>query len=465
MKTASKYWNLVRLDSSGRVKITEVNQAQHFFRQQFIDRHKEEDLPDSLIQKDLVTKKNSQKEIARLAERCLRCFISHQIRQVCIQLDLQFGREHGFSRQDLFIYTLNDTLENFRDLTASSSTSTSQFKPLAVEILETFDPTKANLSTWTTRHVKQNRELQRFLLEQGVYLISNWAILNDTNEKQVKRILKEFHSLTPVEIEHANLLLLSYHAVYRRDRLKNRQGKGGKCQAPTAEQLTQIAESIKQQGLVLSSKQTLLQLEQLANLLREYRIHARGGRMKHESLDNVERNTNQMQAAVVSESADSDSDRDDFLKFYQQQFQQSLDSAIKTVVETRLSKFKGKKAAKAPQFITALELFHCQGESMSAIAPQIALEAQYQVTRLLKLKELRADIRHNMLQQMRDWTMSQTKLADLESLKQREQAIESALSEQIDQIIDEAEKEVSIADSTASILAKRICDYLDRHHR
>ena len=406
----------------------------------------------------MVTVKDRQPENKIVAQRCLRCFISHQIRQACIQLDMQFGREHGFSRKELFIYTLNDTLDNFR-----STTTSSKYKSLAVEILETFDPSKANLSTWTTRYVKQNRELQCFLLEQGVYLISNWAILNDTNIKQVKRILSEFHNLTPTEIEQATILLSCYHDVYRRDRLKNRQSKGGKCQTPSAEQLTRIADLIQQQAsLSLSLGQTLSQLETLANQLREYRICVRGGKMRQESFDNTEINTNRMQASIVSDEDEDEGVRGDFLKSYQQQFQQSLDGSIKVVITTRLSKFKGKKAAKATQFLTALELFHCQGESMSAIAPKVELEAQYQVTRLLKLKELRTDIRHHLLQLMKDWTMTQSKLEDLESLKQREKEIESALGEQIDLMLDEAEKEVSIADSTQSILAQRICHYLDR---
>ena len=102
---------------------------------------------------------------------------------------------------------------------------------------------------------------------------------------------------------------------------------------------------------------------------------------------------------------------------------------------------------------------------MSAIAPKVELQAQYQVTRLLKLKELRVDIRHHMLQLMRDWTITTAKMEDLDSLKQREREIESALAEQIDLVLNEAEKEVSIAESTKSVLAKRICAYLDRLQR
>lgn len=466
MTTISKYWNLVRLDSSGQLKVSEIIPLKQFVVQKFSPVIESENLSDLSIQRDLVTSKNNQDENSIIAERCLRCFISHQIKQACLQLELQFGREQGFNRHDLFIYTLNDTLDNFRDLVTTSSVTNSQYKPLAVEILATFDPDKANLSTWTTRYVKQNRELQQFLLEHGVYLISNWAILNDTNTKQVQRILSEFHSLTPTEIQQGAILLYCYHDVYRRDRLKNRQSKGGRCQTPTTEQLERIANLYKQKlNLSLSPEETLSRLEQLATLLREYRIQVRGGKIKQESWDNTAINTEGMQGALAQTPEDSqNSDRSDFLTSYQQQFQQCLDRSVEIVITTRLSKFKGKKAPKAKQFITALKLFHCQGKSMSAIAPQVELQAQYQVTRLLKLKELRVDIRHQMLQLMKDWTMTQTitqnNLANWQSLKQREQEIELALGEQIDLVLDEAEKEVSIADSNQSILAIRICDYL-----
>ncbi len=102
---------------------------------------------------------------------------------------------------------------------------------------------------------------------------------------------------------------------------------------------------------------------------------------------------------------------------------------------------------------------------MSAISPIIGLQAQYQVTRLLKLKELRADIRHKMLQLMRDWVLNQSNFEEPQILKAREQEIAAALEEPIDLMLAEAKKEVSITNNTQRILAQRICDYLDRHSR
>ena len=80
---------------------------------------------------------------------------------------------------------------------------------------------------------------------------------------------------------------------------------------------------------------------------------------------------------------------------------------------------------------------------MGEIAKIIGLQAQFQVSRLLKLKDLRADIRQKMLQIMGDWTVRQTeKFTDPQTLKAREQAIAQALGEQIDVIIEEAAKDL-----------------------
>ena len=455
--TVSKYWNFIGLNSSGKLKETEIVRAKHFIKQYY--RFNLHDVSNRAIQRDLFLLRNNRDENSVLADLCLRCFISHQIKQACTQLYIEFGRERGLSRNDLFACTLNDTL----DLVEKRPLAASQHRPLAVEILEKFDPSKASLSTWTTLCVRQNRELVNCLLEYGVLLITNWAILNHTSNKQVNRILSKFHALTRIEVEQATVLLSAYHDVYRRDRLKNGQSRGMKCQVPSTEQLERIAVLVKHQAnLFLSPEQTLYQLERLASLLREHSIYVKGGKIGQESLDNTEINTERIQANLTSGEDNRDNVyRSDWLKSYRQQFEQSLDESIEAVIANRLNKFKNKKPDKATQFTTALELLHCQGKSMNEIASEVGLKKQYQVTRLLKLKELRVDIRHYLLRLMRDWTMTQTQLEDINSLKQREQEIELALAEQIDLVLDKAEKKVRVANSTQSVLAKRICVYLD----
>lgn len=80
------------------------------------------------------------------------------------------------------------------------------------------------------RLVKQHHELNAFLLEQGLCMLSDWAILNDTKPKKLRRVLTQFHHFTDPEVQQAVILLESYHAIYRRDRIL--QAQKGACPDP-----------------------------------------------------------------------------------------------------------------------------------------------------------------------------------------------------------------------------------------
>lgn len=231
MSTASRYWKLVKLDNTGRSRAQELPAVKNFMLMHFPD------IADSVnniaIQQQLMDWMQESGPDSQLAELSLRSFISSQIEQVCIQLEMQFGENHGFRRTDLFPFVLDD----------DGSTQPRAYKPLAKQILESFDPRRGSLSTWTVRLVKHHRELNRFLLECGVYLLSDWAILNDTTPKKLEHILSSYQPLTPGEIQQAQRILESYHAVYRRDRLQQRQaGVKGSCPQPTDEQLQEMAQ-------------------------------------------------------------------------------------------------------------------------------------------------------------------------------------------------------------------------------
>jgi len=120
-----------------------------------------------------------------------------------------------------------------------------------------------------------------FLLEHEVYLVSDWAILNDTSSKQLQRILSQFHHLTSWEIQQAMQLLESYHAVYRAQRLRTRQAGVKGCQPPTTEQLRQMQERLSTQTNRMCPETLLAQLEEMASRLRQYRLHVRGGSLEH----------------------------------------------------------------------------------------------------------------------------------------------------------------------------------------
>lgn len=452
MNLIARYWTLVKLDPAGRSRVDELLTAKEFFQQQ-IDQTLEQDLA---IQKQLLelVKNEINNRDRALAELCLRCFISHQIEQVCIQLETQFGEYYGFTRYDLFAFVLDDD---------GSTPHTAQYPPyqsLSLQILQKFDPDRASLTTWTTRLVKQHHELNAFLLEQGFCMLSDWAILNDTKPKKLQRVLSEFHQLTKSEVEQAVYLLGSYHAVYRRDRIL--KGQKGTCEPPTIVQLQEISNLLQQHiSRSLPPDAVLTRLTALATRLRQYRISVGGGKPPSQSLDQPDTPLLDKLSHESNQSSD-DEPQTEFLQTYRQQFLGCLEHALQQVVNDRLQTLK---PPKQQNFLTALQLFHCQKLAMGAIAQEIGLKAQYQVSRLLKLDELRADVRHWMLQCLRN-SVTNTVLNYVEpdKLDTIDHQIAVALEEQVDDLIQQEQASAKTPKdyvSTRSLLAQKLCQYLD----
>lgn len=455
MIVASKYWRLVRLDATGRRKVEEIESAKAFFQTEFSAWLSQAEMDDRTIQNRLLHLLH-ESDRSGLAESCLRCFISNKIEQICLQLEAQFGKNHGFTRCDLFSFVLDDVYH--KQLKTKAEAKNFQYKSLATEILETFDCHKGSFNSWIARLVKHHRELNAFLLQHGVYLVSDWAILNDTNIKQLQRIFSEFHNLTTGEIKQFSFLLETYHAVYRRDRLKLRQGggNGGQCSPPTSSQIEEmIAYFRAKSGIELLGEQLMNQLRKMADKLREYRIYIRGGMAKTEPLSNREN---------FDLGSSQDEEEIEFLTAYRTAFRTCLDKSLESAISDRLTRTYRQKNYSSEQFIFGIHLFHCQQLSMSEIAALIGLDYQYQVSRLLKLKEFRADVRQRMLKCLHHCVLQKaTAYTDPDILPQLEQKIEVALNEQITQLINEAEAESTTPNRREqSLFAARLCHYLKK---
>ncbi|OUL33447.1 hypothetical protein BV372_16490 [Nostoc sp. T09] len=461
---AAKFWELVKLDSTSKRRVEMILAAKNYFETQFTDRV---ELSDTAITRHLWQQiqlaEAVNTEETNLAEICLRCYISSQIYQVCLDLAIRFGNRHGFECEDLLPFVLDDQV--ILETSTKAKASTSSYQSLATKVLKTFDPAKGSLNTWVSRYVKQNPEIKRFLLQHGVFLVSDWALLNDTNPKELQRILTDMYHLTPGEIEQVCQLLVSYHAVYREDRLQQRlAGVTQPCQFPTSEQLTRIVNDLQSRTNRTISKEVVLsQLQATASKLRQYRIAAQGGYVSSFPYDRPE-----IQPIVErSQLTQVDDETTEFIRLYQKEFLESLDKAISKVVETFLDKLQRKRSNQeiAQSFVTALHLFHCLGQPMSQIAPQIGMQKQYEVTRFLKLNELRADIRQNLLLNLRDRVLDiAQQFTDFERLQRLDQQLKLILEEQISNIIQEAESEAKNPvrnQPLCSLLARRLCRYLE----
>ena len=452
MDSLSKYWQFVKLDSDGKHRVEMMIVAKTHFQKEFPEWTEQIEVCDTTVQRQLWQQLRQVEETAHSAENCLRCYISHQIERACRSLGAKFGSQNGFTYEDLLPFVLDDGGRH-------QSNSTQSYPCLATTILQSFDPAKGSLNTWVVRHVQQHPELKQFLLQHGVYLVSDWAILNDTTPKQLQRSLAQMYHSTPMEIQQACDLLQSYHAVYREDRIQQRAtGAQTRCQPPTSEQLNRMGDYLRSQtARVLHSEAILSQLQSLATKLRRQRIAAKGGSLPSVSIDKPEIQP----VAERLHSVPEDAEHIEFLKFYEDQFNQCLEQAIAQVINNFISKLQRKRGTVAQSFLTALHLFHCQGQSMGEIAPQIGMKKQFEVTRLLKLKELRSDIRQQSLSLLRDRVLDKAKYyADIDCLQRLDQQVEFILDEQIGEVIQEAEAETKIPvrnQPLKSLLARCLC--------
>jgi hypothetical protein len=388
-----------------------------------------------------------------MAERCLRCFISHHSDRVCGDLEERFGEKGGFTRSELLLLVLDDV--DVLKPKRNSQGQSSGYQSLATHILQTFDPEQSQLSTWT-KHLVISR-LNAFLLECGVYLASDWSILNGMTAERLQRLLAEVYALTPLEIERSRQLLESYHAIYRQDHFQQRQpGSRRRCSSPTPEQLNRMVEYLGAKGMHrYSQEQVMHELKTLANRIRESRTP------KLESLDAPE-SRSLADEPQASEPHDEDT-QNEFLTRYRQEFRNCLEQAIEQVVSDRLAYHRKRKPPSDQPFLTALHLFYCQHQPMGEIAVQVGLQKQYQVSRLLELKPFRADVRQKMLVGLRDrcreLAANYINPTQLENLEQR---LDTALEEEIDKVINADETQASTPNrSLNNLFARRLCRHLD----
>jgi hypothetical protein len=180
----------------------------------------------------------------------------------------------------------------------------------------------------------------------------------------------------------------------------------------------------------------LRQLKALADRLRADRIATRSGKIQTVSIHGSgDEDSREMDiAAPEGESAD-DRAAAAFIAVYREAFSQALVQAIKEAIGARVEKLG---PTKAKPYLKALRLFHCDGMSMTAIAAEVGLEKQFQVTRLMKLKELREEVQHRMITLLKRYVAEQaSKFVSIGQLEALDGQIEAALAEQVQTLVDE----------------------------
>lgn len=459
MSTASRYWHWIKLSVTGKRLVEPIPEAQTWMQQQFHSLDSP-DLTDPLIQPRLLAfiRSTVEDEDQRLAECCLRCFISDRIDWACRDLAAHFGEKGQFSAADLLPLVLDDTeVVKFRSRRAPAdvrSIPPSTYQSIATKALQTFDPERSQLSTWVKRLVTSSPAVTAFLAERGLYLQSQWSLLNSKTPAFLERRL----NLADDQLRFFTALLESYLAVYRRDWLTMKASKG-KCPSPTSDQLQEISAKLESQlGQRLPPAEILDQLGQLADRIREA-SHPRPVALEPEEYQAL---IDRQPAPTAAE----DDDQNEFLGRYRQQFQVALNQAIEQTVCQRFRYFQKRDPAEAQKFLQGLSLFHCYAIAMTKLKDYLQKE-QYQITRLLQLLKLREDVKRNMLNglrnQVQELAAQYVGLAQLEALMEK---IDAALEAEIDRVMEEARVEASTGkrdrEKPRSRFSASLCRYLDQ---
>ena len=477
MVTASHYWTMSILKANGNLRSQPFPEAQRWIIQTLGDRldidlqghdgsspkSVSEPVPDidpeldSPIDRHWMQFLWEMSQVGKhdldttwLAQTCLRCRLSHLIVAACRHLVTRFGATYQFTEVDLWRFVLDD-----------DGKVPPAYPSLAIKILQQYQPDRgASLKTWATQLVSQNSDINQFLMAQGLYRITPWAILNDTKIAQLPTFLPY---LSQGELDQATKLLHAYHQVYRRDRLRNHSVgslRNSRCLDPTESQLRQINPHA-------APNQVFYDLYDLAQQLRQARLARRkGGHLPTVSMAKMALgNPTQLDSlAAPATSDDQDEDRQtDFMERYRENFIATLDQSIQWVVQHYVTRYQKKKPPKGEPYHSALGLFHCQGYSMGAIATQLRLTNQVTVTRLLKLKQLRTEVCIHWLKHLKQ-TVEKQALVYLTAaqLDQIIPQLDQVLQEDIDKACQEAAAEAQIPKNrtTNSLFARRLCTVL-----
>ncbi|NEP45391.1 MAG: hypothetical protein F6K35_41700, partial [Okeania sp. SIO2H7] len=442
----------IRVDAAGGYKKQAIEEAKAFFLSQFPRENSFSELPDSNIQRQLVTLRlTGNKESKRLADICLRCFISYQIKEICLQIERRFGERGCFAGDDLFSLVLDDDLR----------IKNNSYQPLAVKILEAFDPEKANLSTWTKKVVYRCQFLRNFLLQNGIFYQTSWSILNRLSIKELEKVLSGFGGVNQGEAEQFKLILKSYHDVYRTRR--RQQQKKGRCEEPTQEELQEIADLLPRE-FNLSASKVLKKLQIIAENMRQDCV-AKSGYLPKQELTNPDGESYVDPLEQFADIGGRDRVEIDFQIAYGERIFPCLERGIEGAIANRVNYLKRRKKLNPQDFLKALELFY-RGTSMGEIAPLVGLKGQPDVSRkLLKLKEFRADVKRLMLLELQKEVKHISEaFVSSKSLEAANQKIEEALDAEISEILAEAKSE-SLGKTSAkmnSYFAAAICQYFDK---
>ncbi|MFQ6539728.1 MULTISPECIES: hypothetical protein [Aphanothece] len=192
---------------------------------------------------------------------CLRCHVSHPLEQKIRGLHRQFGSHYGLDLIELAGYALDDDGRplDYLQLPDQPKAATA---PFTAEVICSYDPSRgAGLPHWARTKLQASNDLKAHLLEHGLLMISDWALLADSSARRIRQAWDVFGS-GALTADQAQALHAAYCDHYRtakaEHRLRNGRSSGWQ---PNADFLRRIAPE-------QPAATTWSQLEAMANTVR-----------------------------------------------------------------------------------------------------------------------------------------------------------------------------------------------------
>ncbi|MFG6100574.1 hypothetical protein SPB21_35375 [Leptothoe sp. ISB3NOV94-8A] len=482
MGPLSKYWEILRIDPGDEglgYKKQFLPLASEFFYAEFselidlpkqpqLSFQKHRDVQTTLHLKFL----NGDVGTSIRAGLCLRSYITYNILRACKILASKFSFSGQFTYRDLLPYVLNDDGELQIVLDAdrkkqlivnhNGELEPSTYKLFTVEVLRKFNPQGkrvSSLDNWVHLLVRQNPDLQDFLVKQGYYKLSDWALLNRAGSSQLE-------NLAPRERD----LMRAFHAVYRRDRRQQQQTHLRSSPAPSIAQLQEMQQYLQGMGINVDLPEQLnTELKRLAQVLRQYAIWRNSGMPQAESLTDQNSGIQREFSDPNSINALEKIEQQELVEFFEQQLVECLDWGIERAIHDRVLKMQGGKYAEfASKIPSILKMVYHDDLPQRQIASDLGI-TQARLSRITRLNILVKEVRAQSIQRFLDVLLSRLHGQNLTELSSDSEYL-SNLFRSVEAFVDarlfeSAFSELKTARSAPmkSIYSQRLRHYLQQH--
>ena len=197
-RLSSNYENLYFIDSfKNNVRTKKIQICSKYFSKENLSLEENKKKLFSKIFLD--AKKNDSLE----ALLCLRCRVSHPIRNAIGILYKKNNSIYGIDYLNMMKYVLDDYGENFLRVSNESNKNIkirekafiwsnviklekNKLRPFGVRVLLDFNSELSNIDTWTYHKVRSNSELKSYLKSFGLNLKGTWSLISEQSQSRVQ---------------------------------------------------------------------------------------------------------------------------------------------------------------------------------------------------------------------------------------------------------------------------------------